>query len=296
MSSTFINGNSFYPNLLENAGSRALVRAWTDFTGLDPEARLTIDFGMDSKNTFRTKYVSAIADFRDAPHKLLTISEYLGARNVARGIANPSSSSSSSASPADVPKLRNVSKSVYESWTSSSDGRINPEMLKYIRDTADHFEGIALSAVTYSNVRSASLAHRKMMTYLIEQAGSVDMAVRWVDEKILHPEDPVATSAIIAIPRSKIELILSEHAIIHKEGAFHEFLRAAFDADCVYYSTLEDKAPEFIGGGSKEELSRGVKVDPEMRHARRVAFARANCNYLRSLFTSRFFRDIIARG
>lgn len=300
MTSTFKTNAFFYPELIENVRDRALANKWRTEVEGDEDNSITVDFSGDVGKAFRDANASAIDAFRQVPHAVLSDSAYAEALSLMKQIAarsradSPSVSSSLLvASPKPVKALANVSQAQLKNWMSVSDGRINPELLKYIRDSADHFENIVITATSYSSARSMSLSHRKMMTYLITKAGDINIAVRWVDEKVVSLDDADATAAVIAIPRSKIELILCEHGMANKEGAFLDFLWAAYNAKCVYTKGMEDYAPDFIGSGSKAELAKGTVVTAEMKHARRVAFAKSNCNYLRSLMTSQLFINIL---
>lgn len=304
MSSTFVSGSFFYPTLIEDGFDRKLVLDWAAYNHINAEDGVTINLDLEDQARFMEDNAQRIREFKTEPQKPLSATAYATALREfeklmkAKRAKQASTSSGGSSGSLDHRMITtiktNVKKSQLEAWTSSADNKIHPEMLKYLRENANHFEGIEIAATSYTTVRSASLSHRKMMTYLISKAkGDVNLAVRWVEEKMVHLDDPAATAAVIAIPKSKIELILCEHSMRQREGSFSTFLWEVYNSGCVYRSGMEDAAPDFIGGGSKLEISTGVAITPETKRSRRIAFAQANCNYLRSLFTSPAFIAIL---
>lgn len=291
---------TFYPSLIIGTADKQLVLDYARATKQEIlggyNGIVAVNDGIEGHRAFVEANASRVGAFRTTPSaKKLTLDQYSAARSLAEQVKaqamNPKIkpvTSSSSSTPAVVP----VTKKTMEGWRAQrDDGKIDPKLLEYIRAASRKFDDVEITSVSYQAGRSMSLAHRKMLNFLITTY-SLSEAVRMVEEKIWVGED-LADSAITSIPKGKIEILLPEYSMANMEGESCQFLWAAFETRCVYRAGMEELAPHYIGAGSNKEREAGTEISADETHRRRVAYARNTCNYLRSLFTSAIFRTVL---
>jgi len=296
--STF--SGTFYPSLIIGSADKQLVLDYARATEQEVlggyNGIVAVNDGMKNHSEFVAAHAEGIRNFKETPVATrLTIDQYSAARALVEQVKaqakNPKFKPASSSSAAPAVAVTATKKQL-EGWrTQREDGKIDPKLLEYIRAATKKFDDVEITSVTYQSGRSMSLAHRKMLNFLIATY-SLNEAVRMVEEKVWVGED-LADSAITAIPKGKIEILLPEYSMANMEGDSCQFLWAAYNTKCVYQHGMEELAPYYIGAGSNKERESGVKITEEETHRRRVAYARNTCSYLRSLFTSAIFRTVL---
>lgn len=184
-----------------------------------------------------------------------------------------------------------MDKIVYEKVPAREESDdIDSGVLESIRSFAPEEEDKVFAYIDYDTSRSGVLSHRQRAMYLLRRGYSVLQIKELVENKTKKlTGDTKVKSAILGIPKKKMELFLSDSVLIHRDTTYSPLLRALFEHSCIVSEGMIDLVPDYIGRGGKGE----DPISEEETYTRRRRFLSTTASYLQPLYTSQSFRTMI---
>lgn len=186
-----------------------------------------------------------------------------------------------------------ISEPVYSAITVPArvPGEISDDVLAMIRAFVPKDEDKLFIYVDYAPATSAILAHRQRAMSLLNKGytpAAIRMAVEEKGKKFLANLEE--RNAVMGIPKKKLELILSDSVLIHRNTSYSLLLRELFNSKCVTSDGMIQLVPDYIGVGGKTEKTQPTEAETLRRRKR---FLTSTAQYLAPLYTSESFRQMI---